>query len=29
VRRELAGGLELDDDHDRIDVDAVHDFQGT
>jgi GNAT superfamily N-acetyltransferase len=26
VRRELAGGFELDDDRDRIDVDAVHDF---
>jgi GNAT superfamily N-acetyltransferase len=26
VRRELSGGLELDDDRDRIDVDAVHDF---
>jgi ribosomal protein S18 acetylase RimI-like enzyme len=26
VRRELPGGLELDDDPGRIDVDAVHDF---
>jgi GNAT superfamily N-acetyltransferase len=26
VRRELPGGFELDDDRDRIDVDAVHDF---
>jgi ribosomal protein S18 acetylase RimI-like enzyme len=26
VRRELAGGFELDDDRDRIDVDAVHNF---
>jgi ribosomal protein S18 acetylase RimI-like enzyme len=26
VRRELAGGFELDDDRDRIDVDAVHAF---
>jgi len=26
VRRELAGGLELDDDPARIDVDAVHDY---
>jgi GNAT superfamily N-acetyltransferase len=26
VKRELAGGYELDDDGDRIDVDAVHDF---
>lgn len=26
MRRRLAGGLELDDDRDRIDVDAVHEF---
>ena len=26
MRRELAGGLELDDDPARIDVDAVHDY---
>jgi GNAT superfamily N-acetyltransferase len=26
MRRELSGGFELDDDRDRIDVDAVHDF---
>jgi GNAT superfamily N-acetyltransferase len=26
VKRELAGGYELDDDGERIDVDAVHDF---
>jgi GNAT superfamily N-acetyltransferase len=26
VRRELSGGFELDDDPDRIDLDAVHDF---
>jgi GNAT superfamily N-acetyltransferase len=26
VRRSLPGGLELDDDRDRIDVDAVHDY---
>jgi GNAT superfamily N-acetyltransferase len=26
MRRELAGGFELDDDRSRIDVDAVHDF---
>jgi GNAT superfamily N-acetyltransferase len=26
VRRDLADGYELDDDPDRIDVDAVHDF---
>jgi GNAT superfamily N-acetyltransferase len=26
VKRELPGGFELDDDRDRIDVDAVHDF---
>jgi GNAT superfamily N-acetyltransferase len=26
VRRELGGGIELDDDPARIDVDAVHDF---
>jgi GNAT superfamily N-acetyltransferase len=26
MRRELADGIELDDDRDRIDVDAVHDF---
>jgi GNAT superfamily N-acetyltransferase len=26
VKRELPGGLELDDDGDRIDVDAVHDY---
>jgi GNAT superfamily N-acetyltransferase len=26
VRRALGDGLELDDDRDRIDVDAVHDF---
>jgi ribosomal protein S18 acetylase RimI-like enzyme len=26
VRRELTGGLELDDDPSRIDVDAVHDY---
>jgi ribosomal protein S18 acetylase RimI-like enzyme len=26
VRRELGGGLELDDDPARIDVDAVHDY---
>jgi ribosomal protein S18 acetylase RimI-like enzyme len=26
VRRELPGGFELDDDRDRVDVDAVHDF---
>jgi ribosomal protein S18 acetylase RimI-like enzyme len=26
VRRELAGGFELDDDRERIDVDAVHSF---
>jgi GNAT superfamily N-acetyltransferase len=26
VRRDLADGIELDDDPDRIDVDAVHDF---
>jgi ribosomal protein S18 acetylase RimI-like enzyme len=26
VRRELPGGFELDDDRERVDVDAVHDF---
>jgi GNAT superfamily N-acetyltransferase len=26
VRRALAGGLELDDDRDRIDIDAVHGY---
>jgi GNAT superfamily N-acetyltransferase len=26
VRRQLSGGYEVDDDRDRIDVDAVHDF---
>ena len=26
MQRRLAGGLELDDDRERIDVDAVHDF---
>jgi GNAT superfamily N-acetyltransferase len=26
VRRELPGGLELDDNRERIDVDAVHDY---
>jgi len=26
VRRELGGGIELDDDPARVDVDAVHDF---
>lgn len=26
MRRELAGGLEIDDDRDRVDVDAVHRF---
>jgi predicted N-acetyltransferase YhbS len=26
VRRELPGGYELDDDRDRVDTDAVHDF---
>jgi GNAT superfamily N-acetyltransferase len=26
VRRELGGGIELDDDPQRIDVDAVHDY---
>jgi GNAT superfamily N-acetyltransferase len=26
VRRDLPGGFEVDDDRDRIDVDAVHDF---
>jgi GNAT superfamily N-acetyltransferase len=26
VRRELPGGFELDDDRDRIDIEAVHDF---
>jgi GNAT superfamily N-acetyltransferase len=26
VRRELRGGFELDDERDRIDVEAVHDF---
>jgi ribosomal protein S18 acetylase RimI-like enzyme len=26
MRRRLVGGLELDDDRDRIDVDAVHEF---
>jgi GNAT superfamily N-acetyltransferase len=26
VKRELAGGFEVDDDRGRIDVDAVHDF---
>ena len=26
MRRELSGGLELDDDAARVDVDAVHDF---
>jgi GNAT superfamily N-acetyltransferase len=26
VKRELGGGYELDDDPDRIDVDAVHDY---
>jgi GNAT superfamily N-acetyltransferase len=26
VRRELPGGYELDDDRDRVDIDAVHDF---
>ena len=26
MRRDLADGIELDDDPDRIDVDAVHDF---
>jgi GNAT superfamily N-acetyltransferase len=29
VRRELAGGFELDDDRQRIDVDAVHQFIST
>jgi GNAT superfamily N-acetyltransferase len=29
VRRELAGGFELDDDRERIDVDAVHAFIST
>jgi ribosomal protein S18 acetylase RimI-like enzyme len=29
VRRELAGGFELDDDPERIDVDAVHAFIST
>jgi GNAT superfamily N-acetyltransferase len=28
VRRELPGGYELDDDRDRIDVDAVHAYVG-
>lgn len=26
MKRELSGGFEVDDDRDRIDVDAVHDF---
>ena len=26
MRRDLGDGLELDDDPDRIDLDAVHDF---
>jgi hypothetical protein len=26
MRRELAGGFELDDDPDRVDVDAVHEY---
>ena len=26
MRRELPGGYELDDDRDRVDIDAVHDF---
>jgi GNAT superfamily N-acetyltransferase len=26
MRRDLPGGFELDDDRDRVDVDAVHDF---
>lgn len=26
MKREIAGGLEVDDNRDRIDVDAVHDF---
>jgi len=29
VRRELAGGFELDDDRDRVDVDEVHRFLST
>ncbi len=29
MRRELPGGFELDDDRERIDVDAVHDFIST
>ena len=29
MRRELPGGFELDDDRDRIDVDAVHDVVGS
>jgi GNAT superfamily N-acetyltransferase len=29
LRRALAGGLELDDDRGRIDVDAVHDYLST
>src|SRR6185312_2511791 len=29
VRRQLAGGFELDDDRERIDVDAVHRFIST
>ncbi len=29
MRRELAGGFELDDDRERIDVDAVHQFIST
>lgn len=28
MNRELPGGFELDDNRDRIDVDAVHDFVG-
>jgi GNAT superfamily N-acetyltransferase len=26
MKRELAGGVELDDDRERIDLDAIHDF---
>lgn len=29
MRRELSGGFELDDERDRIDVDAVHEFIST
>ncbi|HEY1450622.1 MAG TPA: GNAT family N-acetyltransferase, partial [Solirubrobacteraceae bacterium] len=29
MRRELSDGFELDDDRERIDVDAVHDFIST